>query len=75
MTIQLKAIEFDNAHEAIQWTDASGRGQAITVGGRYLVVEPSEADRLARAGVEFAYLHDHELPDGSHRIVTVPVNG
>jgi hypothetical protein len=33
-----------------------------------------DADRLEAAFVEFAYLHDHEMPDGSHRIVTVPVN-
>lgn len=74
MTITIRAIEFDTAHEAIQHTDASGRGEAIHVDGRYLVVDEAEADRLAAARVEFAYLHDHEMPDGAHRIMTVPVN-
>ena len=74
MTIEIKAIEYDNADEAIQHMDAAGWGEAITVGGKYLVVEQAEADRLAAAGIEFAYLHDHEMPDGEHRIITVPVN-
>ncbi len=33
-----------------------------------------EAERLETAGVEFAYLFDHEMPDGTFRIITVPVN-
>lgn len=75
MTIEFKAIEFDNASEAIQHAEASGRGEAIRLDGRNLVIDQGDADRLAAAGVEFAYLCDHELPDGSHRIVTIPVNG
>jgi hypothetical protein len=47
---------------------------AVRVEGKNLVVARDEADRLAAAGVEFAYLCDHEMPDGEHRIVTVPVN-
>jgi hypothetical protein len=74
MTIQIKAIEYDNADEAIQHMDAAGWGHAISVGGKYLVVEQAEADRIAAMGIEFAYLHDHEMPDGEHRIITVPVN-
>jgi len=74
MTIQFQGIEFATAHEAIQWTEAEGRGVAVLVDGRNFVVERHEADRLATAGVEFAYLCDHEMPDGEHRIVTVPVN-
>jgi len=74
MTIEFKAIEFETAHEAIQWTEADGRGVAVLVDGKNLVVDRAEADRLAAAGVEFAYLCDHEMPDGEHRIVTVPVN-
>lgn len=73
MTIEYQAIEFETAHEAIQWTEASGKGVAILLDGPK-VVEQQDVDRLAAAGVEFAYLHDHEMPDGSHRIVTVPVN-
>lgn len=75
MTIEFKAIEFDNASEAIQHTEASGCGHAILLDGRNLVIDQVDADRIAAAGVEFAYLCDHELPDGSHRIVTIPVNG
>ncbi len=74
MTINYEAIGFDTASEAIQHTDASGRGVAISVRGQAMVVDQNDAHRLEAAGVEFAYLHDHEMPDGSHRIVTVPVN-
>lgn len=73
MTIEFRAIEFETADEAIQWTDADGRGVAILLDGPK-VVEQEDVDRIAAAGVEFAYLHDHEMPDGTHRIVTVPVN-
>lgn len=73
-TIQLSATEFETAAEALQWANASGQGSAITVAGRYLVAEQAELDRLAAAGVEFAYLCDHQRPDGTQRILTVPVN-
>jgi len=73
-SIRLKAIEFDSADEAIQWRYASGRGEAVHVGGKYYVMEKAEAERLAAGGVEFAYLFDHDLPDGRNVIVTVPVN-
>jgi hypothetical protein len=73
MTIQFHATEFDTAHEAIQWAHASGQGVAILLDGPK-VVEQQEADQLAAGGVEFAYLCDHEMPDGEHRIVTIPVN-
>ncbi|GIK10600.1 MAG: hypothetical protein KA383_20180 [Phycisphaerae bacterium] len=73
MSIEFKAIEFPTAHEAIQWTYASGKGEAILLGGKNYVAEQTEIDRLATAGVEFAYLCDHEMPDGTHRIITVPV--
>lgn len=74
MTIEFKAIEFETVDEAIQWTEADGRGVAVRVEGKNFVVARAEADRLASAGVEFAYLCDHEMPNGEHRIVTVPVN-
>ena len=74
MMIELKAIEFETAHEAIQWTEADGRGVAILL-DKPLVVDQAGADRLAASGLEFAYLYDHETPDGEHRIVTIPVNG
>jgi len=73
-TIQIKAVEYSNADEAIQHMDAAGWGEAISIAGKYLVVEQEEADRLAAMGIEFAYLHNYEMPDGEHRIMTVPVN-
>ena len=54
-TIEFNAIEFGNAHEAIQWTYASGRGEAVQIGGGHYVMEKGEAERLAAADVEFAY--------------------
>ena len=71
MTIE--AIEFDNASDAVQYAEAGGR-HAIRLDGKHFVVTRREADRLAEAGIEFAYLCDHEMPDGSFRIMTVPVN-
>jgi hypothetical protein len=60
---------FATAAEAVRYARAH-RPVAITVGGRHLVVTAAEAERLAAAGIEFAYLAEC---DG--RIVTVPVNG
>ena len=74
MTIEIKAIEYDNADEAIQHMDAAGWGHAISIGGRYLVVERAEADRIAAMGIAFAYLHDYERADGKRITMTVPVN-
>ena len=74
-TILIKAAEFDTANEAFQHHYASGEGDAvIAVGRRYMVTTQAEADRLAEAGVEFAYLHLHELADGRETILSVPVN-
>jgi len=74
MTIEIRATEFHSAAEAIQYADASG-GEAILLNCRRLVVPQADAERLEAAGVAFAYLRDHEMPDGSHRIMTIPVNG
>lgn len=75
MTIEFEAIEFETAGEAIQHYYASGYGDdVIALAGKYYLTRKAESERIAAAGVEFAYLHDHEMPDGTHRIVTVPVN-
>ena len=75
MTIEFTAIEFDSADEAIQHTYADPRdGVAVLLGGKHYVMQKTEAERLAAAGVEFAYLHDYDLPDGRNIIMTVPVN-
>jgi hypothetical protein len=75
MTIEFEAIEFDTADEALQHFNASGYGDGvITLEGRYYVTRDAEADRLAAAGCAFAYVCDHQMPDGTFQIVTVPVN-
>jgi hypothetical protein len=68
-TIEFEAVEFPSAQEAIQHSFASRQGEAILLGGKHLVVSGGDADRLAAAGVCFAY-----LCDDAGRIVTVPVN-
>jgi hypothetical protein len=72
-TITFKAIEFENAHEAIQHTEAAG-GDAIFLDGRNFVMTQGEVTRLGAAGVEIAHLVNHEMPDGEQRIMTIPVN-
>ena len=75
MTIEFQAIGFDHADEAIQHTYADPRaGVAVLLGGKHYVMQKTEAERLAAAGVELAYLFDHDLPDGRNIIMTVPVN-
>jgi hypothetical protein len=73
-TINIQAIECESKIDALQWADASGQGEAILLDGKSMVVAQADCERLAAAGVEFAYLCDHEMPDGSFRIMTVPVN-
>ncbi len=71
--ITFKAYEFDTAHEAIQHASAEG-GEAVLVYGRKMVVDSATLDMLYAARVEFAHLCDHEMPDGTHRIITVPID-
>jgi len=74
MDITIQAIECESMSDALQWADASGQGEAVLLDGEPMVVPQTDLDRLAEAGVGFAYLFNHEMPDGSYRIVTVPVN-
>jgi len=75
MTIEFEAIELTSAGEALQHANADPRmDTAILLGGKHYATAKATSERLAAAGVEFAYLHDHEMPDGSWRVVTVPVN-
>jgi hypothetical protein len=74
MVIAIQAIECESKHDALQWADASGQGEAVLLDGKPMVVSQGDLDRLAEGGVEFAYLCNHEMPDGSYRIITVPVN-
>ncbi len=66
MMHDFESLEFATANEAIRFA-AANRPVAIRLEGRNLVVCQDDADRLAAAGVTFAYLHDHEGR-------TVPVN-
>jgi hypothetical protein len=72
--ITIQAIECASSSDALQEADASGCGEAVLVNGKPMVVPQADLDRLAAAGVAFAYLHNHEMSDGSHRIITVPIN-
>lgn len=72
--IYIKAIECESNTDALQEADAGGRGEAVLINGKPMVVPQADCHRLEAAGVEFAYLHNHQMPDGSYRIVTVPVN-
>lgn len=47
---------------------------AIKVIGKYIGVMRDEAQRLESMRIEFSYLQDHTMPDGSYRIMTAPVN-
>jgi len=67
--MQIEGIEFDTTGEAIQYTHAAGHGTAIRAGVRNLVIRQDDAERMAAAGVEFAYLCDHK-----GHIVTIPVD-
>jgi hypothetical protein len=67
--ITIQATEHPNAHAALQHLEVSGDDHAILVGGKYLTVSEAEAERIAAAGIEFAYLVDHH-----GKIMTIPVN-
>ena len=66
--ITIRATEHPSAHEAIQHLDASSDDHAILLDGKYLSAKQVEVDRLAPAGIEFAYLVDHH-----GKIMTIPV--
>ena len=67
--ITIRATEHQNAHEAIGHLDVSGDDHAILLDGKYLSAKQAEVDRLVTAGIEFAYLVDH-----NGKIMTIPVN-
>ena len=69
MTITIQATEHPSLHQAIQHLDVSGDDHAILVDNKYLTVKTPEAERIAAAGIEFAYLVYHH-----GKIMTIPVN-
>jgi hypothetical protein len=72
-TITFKGLKFESAGDALQHTEAAG-GQAVLLDAGNFVMAETEVTRLAAAGVEFAYLVQHEMPDGDFQIMTIPVN-
>jgi hypothetical protein len=66
--VTIQAIEHRNAHEAIQHLAVSGDDHAVLFDGRYLTLKQAEVEKIAAAGVEFAYLVDHH-----GKIMTIPV--
>lgn len=74
-TVTFEGIELPSASEAIQHANADPRMEtAITFAGKHFAVAKTTAEHLEARGFSFAYLHDHEMPDGTTRIMTVPVN-
>jgi len=67
--ITIRATEHRNAHEALQHLDVSGDDHAIRVGNKHLTVTHAEMERIAAAGIEFAFLVEH-----GGQIMTIPVN-
>jgi len=65
--ITIQATEHPNAHEALQHLEVSGDDHAILVGGKYLTAQQAEVEKIAAAGIEFAYLIDHQ-----GKIMTIP---
>jgi hypothetical protein len=74
-TIDIEGFQFDTIGEALQHVDASGRGVVGGVYGidGYLVVERAMADKLDEARLLRAYFYDHIMPDGTSRVMSVPV--
>jgi len=73
--ITFEGIELPSASEAIQLANADPEmDTAITLHGKNYAVPKLTAEHLESQGIAFAYLHDYEMPDGTHRIMTVPVN-
>ena len=73
--ITFEGIELPTRAEAIQHANADPEmDTAITLHGKHYAVPKFTAEHLESQGIAFAYLHEHEMPDGTHRIMTVPVN-
>jgi hypothetical protein len=48
--ITIQATEHDSAHEAIQHLDVSGDDRAVLLGGKYLTMPQTEAEKLGEFG-------------------------
>jgi hypothetical protein len=67
--ITIRATEHRSANDALQYLQVSGDDDAILVANKYLTAKRAEVERIAAAGIEFAYLVDHQ-----GKIMTIPVN-
>ena len=67
--VTIRATEHRSAHEAIQHLDVSGDDHAILLYGKCLTAKRAEVEKIVAAGIEFAYLVDHQ-----GKIMTIPVN-
>jgi hypothetical protein len=75
VTFTFEGIELQSAGEALQHANADPRyDTAILLNCRHYAVARTTAQHLAASGVQFAFLGEHEMPDGTWRIVTIPVN-
>jgi hypothetical protein len=74
-TKRFECRTFQTMGEAYQYSEAAG-GEAIVLEGEYVVLDEATARELQAAGVPFAWIIEHETPepDGSRRLMTVPVN-
>jgi hypothetical protein len=68
VVLTFEASEFTTARAALQHAEERG-GEVIRLHGQYLVVSAEDANRLAAAGIVFAWVGQR---DGL--ILTVPVN-
>lgn len=71
--MNITATFFDTAIEAVEFA-AAGTGEAVMIDGGPAVVPQADCDRMAAAGVSFAYLHHCSRGDGRQTIVSVPIN-
>ncbi len=72
-TIMVRGFECESLDDALGWVDAMGNTTAIKIGGKILVVPEAEARRLDTEGISFAYVGEHQIPDGTFRTVSVSI--
>lgn len=74
MNTQIEAREYKTAREAIRAAERTRGASAIRIGRCYWVVGKERVRELEADGLPFAHLGFAFAPDGSQRIVTIPVN-
>jgi len=75
VAFEFEGIELPSAGQAIQHANADPRYDTpILLGGKHYAIARETGHRLEAMGVGFAYLGEHERPDGQVRLITIPVN-